>query len=44
MPTDSKERLKPAFIEEIISNCVPASIYKMTEILLHGWPVFSKIV
>ncbi len=31
MPTDSKERLKPAFIEEIVSNYVPALIYKMTK-------------
>ena len=44
MPNDSKERLKPAFIEEIVSNYVPALIYKVTKILFHGWPVFHKIV
>ena len=44
MPTDSKERLKPAFNEEIVSNYVPALIYKMAKILLHGWPVLNKIV
>ena len=44
MPTDSKERLKPAFIEEIVLNYVLALIYKMIKILLHGWPVFNKIV
>ena len=46
MPTDSKERLKPAFLLKKLFRIMylPASIYKMTKILLHGWPVLNKIV